>query len=504
MQGVFSGKSSPLTNKVKKTVSVIAILVSAILFNGCSTTKITQNYEHKIKMTKEEAIQTIKQYLSNYKDLAVDEKGISYTHRRRILVSSTIVADNRNAFGRGTVTYSDLYRYDDYPLRLVFADVVMIKRWNYFDYSGTRFELYNNKGENLSRRVFKDGGTYYDDPHIYDYFAFNRVADEFASALLRLCPNAGIDSSPVVSKEGSKIPIDTALSADICNSVQQGDINKVKSMLDANPELINASNDYGTLLCIAAGRGNKEVAELLIDRGANVNEKVIRINGDFTPLYIAAWNGHKNVAELLIAKGAEVNVKTKNGWTPLHIAVWNGHRDVAELLIDKGAQINAQVSSGSSVLYLAAEKGNREIVELLVAKGATVNMKNKGGFTPLYVAAENNHKDAAELLIIKGADLNAKNKIGWAPLHIASEKGHSKVVELLIDKGAQINVKNNSGCTPLYIAAEKGTMEMVELLIDKGADVNAKADNGWTPLRVATERSHWEVANWLRQHSRVE
>ena len=29
------------------------------------------------------------------------------------------------------------------------------------------------------------------------------------------------------------------------------------------------------------------------------------------------FNGHKEIVELLIAKGADVNAKNKDGWTPL-------------------------------------------------------------------------------------------------------------------------------------------------------------------------------------------
>ena len=40
-------------------------------------------------------------------------------------------------------------------------------------------------------------------------------------------------------------------------------------------------------------------------------------NGGGTPLHQAAGNSHKEVAQLLISKGADVNAKTTAGWTPL-------------------------------------------------------------------------------------------------------------------------------------------------------------------------------------------
>jgi ankyrin repeat protein len=65
----------------------------------------------------------------------------------------------------------------------------------------------------------------------------------------------------------------------------------------------------------AALGGQKEIAELLIAEGADVNTK----SGDeeTTPLHWAANRGHEEVVELLIAKGADVNAKDIGGYTPL-------------------------------------------------------------------------------------------------------------------------------------------------------------------------------------------
>ena len=56
-----------------------------------------------------------------------------------------------------------------------------------------------------------------------------------------------------------------------------------------------------------------------------------------TPLHVAST---KEVAELLIAKGADVNAVVTNVGTPLHYAAMKGHKEVAELLIAKGADVN--------------------------------------------------------------------------------------------------------------------------------------------------------------------
>ena len=50
----------------------------------------------------------------------------------------------------------------------------------------------------------------------------------------------------------------------------------------------------------------------------------------------AAESNAKELAELLISKGADVNAKTKDGQTPLSVAEANKHEDVAALLRSHG------------------------------------------------------------------------------------------------------------------------------------------------------------------------
>jgi len=60
-------------------------------------------------------------------------------------------------------------------------------------------------------------------------------------------------------------------------------------------------------------------------------------------LHLAALKDHKEIAELLIANGADVNAKQAvEGETPLHLAAWDGHKEIAELLIVNGANVNVR------------------------------------------------------------------------------------------------------------------------------------------------------------------
>jgi uncharacterized protein len=78
---------------------------------------------------------------------------------------------------------------------------------------------------------------------------------------------------------------------------------------------------------------NGKAVKLLLTHGAHpdVREKV---DGN-TPLIIATGKGYKDVAEVLLANGADVNAADKKG-TPLAWAIHTGHPDIAKLLRQHG------------------------------------------------------------------------------------------------------------------------------------------------------------------------
>ena len=134
--------------------------------------------------------------------------------------------------------------------------------------------------------------------------------------------------------------------------------------------------------------------------GTDVNAKNER---GATPLHRAATFGHKEIAELLIDKGADVNAMGGLlGWTPLHWAASEGRKEVANLLINKGADVNAATDNGVTPLHTSAGSGHKEFSELLIAKGANVNAKIAlgpiQGLTALDAAIERNHPKIADLL----------------------------------------------------------------------------------------------------------
>lgn len=82
--------------------------------------------------------------------------------------------------------------------------------------------------------------------------------------------------------------------------------------------------------CCTAGYNNLEVAEYLLERGADVNAQD---KGGLIPLHNASSYGHLDIAALLIKYNTAVNATDKWGFTPLHEAAQKGRTQLSALLV---------------------------------------------------------------------------------------------------------------------------------------------------------------------------
>ncbi|MBW1976190.1 MAG: ankyrin repeat domain-containing protein, partial [Deltaproteobacteria bacterium] len=246
----------------------------------------------------------------------------------------------------------------------------------------------------------------------------------------------------------------------------------------------------GTALDVALRENHQDIVKLLVAKGAEVSIYGAAFIGDVdkvkgflerggsvgtadatgqTLLHYATAGNWKDIAELLIANGANVNAVAGKWKTPLGVAARTGSTDVAECLIANGADVNAGEGYWTP-LQEAAYYGKKEMVELLLAKGADFNNVGEGSWTPLHGALYAGNFDIVKLLLAKGADVNVSNDKGWTPLHYAVDwYGNLDIVKLLLSKGADVNAKDNNGKTALSYAIKHGYTEIVELLRKHGA-----------------------------------
>lgn len=166
---------------------------------------------------------------------------------------------------------------------------------------------------------------------------------------------------------------------------------RVPSALSADIEY----GDHGTPLLTALLRKNRETAEALVKRGADLN----RCGAWGCPITFAA--GMPDAADSLawvnwmLKNGAKPDVTDPRGpellSTALAAAVWNGHRDVAQRLVDAGASVDGSRDALTTPLEAAASKGHKALAEWLVARGASVMPRPAPtglGVSSLYTATQ--------------------------------------------------------------------------------------------------------------------
>lgn len=207
---------------------------------------------------------------------------------------------------------------------------------------------------------------------------------------------------------------------------------------------------------------------------------------------------YTRVAELLINRGADINAK-EDGRTPLHSAVNVSNMPMVELLIKAKADLNARNGKGNTALSLAVFKGNEATIKLLLEAGADPDIADNEGFTPLHTAVEHEHVDMVAALLARKADPNRSLSDGRSPLHTAARHGDLESMRLLLKAGGLINAVDPTG-TSLARATQGNEKQAVKFLLENGAKSDLpSAQSGQTALHWAAFLGHHEIAEMLLQ-----
>jgi hypothetical protein len=183
---------------------------------------------------------------------------------------------------------------------------------------------------------------------------------------------------------------------EIHEAVKTGDVEKVKMLIEKDPTLLNARDNFNA-----------------------------------TPLHWAGIRCQREIFMFLCEKGADVNATENHGGTPMQWAAAWDNTDFIEKLISKGANINHQSNSGGSAIHYASRRGCFNVVKLLIEKGADVRLQRKiDKITPLFRAAANGHERIYNLLVQHGADENLVNKLGKSPKQAKNEFIHRKAIHI--------------------------------------------------------------------------
>jgi RNA polymerase sigma factor (sigma-70 family) len=271
-----------------------------------------------------------------------------------------------------------------------------------------------------------------------------------------------------------------------------GDLPQVSGLLDQEPGLSTASGKLDSplwraetpALHVAVMYGRKEIIDLLLARGADINEKDSKfgftalhqaIDLEFLPDYAAL-----NMVDFLLARGARKDI-----FALLWLADEPG---VRALLAADPAQANA---IGPNLASPLCHTTDTTLLQLLLDHGADLWQPLAAGWgasTTLRWVTQHNRKSPQKLRFLLeragiAADIfldclfgepdNVTARLAADPELLRATTGADHVLE--------------PGLTPLHIAAQFGHVDLARLLLERGAQVNAVSplSHHLTPLHVA-------------------
>jgi hypothetical protein len=227
------------------------------------------------------------------------------------------------------------------------------------------------------------------------------------------------------SKETTNIHIDGTAEIHVNATLDVGMVTAtvgIVAMVGPNNPFVKAVNEDDL----------QTVQALIADTDVNVRDA----DTDKTALDHAVENGNREMVQLLLSHGANVNAVDEFGRTALMRLGEDSTSDLVWDLIGAGARVNQKDENGETALMAAAYRNNSNLVKELLEAGADVNTANDDGATALIIAASNGRVNNVRTLILAGANMEARDSQGKNALMHAVENEQRAVIRFLRAKGA--------------------------------------------------------------------
>ena len=231
------------------------------------------------------------------------------------------------------------------------------------------------------------------------------------------------------------LPTDHPLAQAAVAAIHGGDIDGLRRLLDAHPELATVRlgdprDMTRTLLHVVTDwpghyPAGAETVALLVAAGADVNARFTGPHGE-TPLHWAASSDDVAVLDALLDAGADIDVDGAviAGGTPLADATAFGQWNAARRLIERGA---------TTRLGEAASLGLVDRVRAHLAHDGPTSQDITSAF---WMACHGGQPATAELLLDQGADLNWIGYDHLTPLDAAIRSDATDLIQWLRQRGA--------------------------------------------------------------------
>ncbi|KAF5286938.1 hypothetical protein FQR65_LT12397 [Abscondita terminalis] len=290
---------------------------------------------------------------------------------------------------------------------------------------------------------------------------------------------------------------------------KSADIDVVKKMRPKVADInLQRNFDKKCALHLAFTNENKDIAQFLIDEGADVN---LADEHGQTAFIWACKSADIDIVRKMRPFVANINLQCKlYKKSALHLALMNKNKEIARFLIDEGADINLTDNGGMTAFLWACKLADIDTVRKMRPNVADINIQcNFYKKSALHLALENNNRDIGQFLIDEGADIDLLDWHG-ADVNLADEHGQTafiwacKSADIDIVRKMRPFVANiNLQCklykkSALHLALMNKNKEIARFLIDEGADINLTDNGGMTAFLWACKLADIDTVRKMR------
>lgn len=199
----------------------------------------------------------------------------------------------------------------------------------------------------------------------------------------------------------------------LLSAVRWDRVKVVKVLLE-----LGADRHASRALVYAVDIGQSAIVKLFVEKGIATQPSL----GD--SLLFATCRNHVDVAEVLLEGGADFND------TVVLLATLKGCTTVLNLMLEREAVQELR----DRALLSASLKGDLAVVKVLLDLGANVHATDNAA---LIAAADEGHVDVVRALLDSGADIHANHDSALVAAVVRTQIG---VICLLLDRGARLEV----------------------------------------------------------------